>query len=429
MSLTSALYTAVSALQAQSAAISSVSQNIANASTTAYKTTGVSFQDLVTGTGNATTGNVSGGVLYSTYQNMSAQGTIQATDSNTDLAINGDGFFVVTNSDTSSTAPDYTYSRNGSFTTDANGYLVNSEGYYLMGQATDASGNVTSGSASSLNSLTQVNTNIVSGMAQATANVTMAANLPADAAVGDTFNTSFEIYDSLGVSSTVNQTWTKTGANEWSLAMADPVLTSDNTTTSGTISPASATLTFNGDGSLASTDPATLDVTVSGFSTGASDDTFKLNLGTAGSTTGLTQYASNSSDPQIDISSINQDGLKYGQLTNVTVGKDGIVTANFDNGLSRAIYQIPIATFANANGLTHVNGSIYDENEAAGNVTLHDPGEGSAGSITASALEASTVDTSSEFSRMIVAQQAYSSAAQVVTTAKDMYDTLISMVR
>jgi len=428
MSLTSALYTAVSALQAQSAAISSVSQNIANASTTAYKTTGVSFQDLVTGSGNATTGNVSGGVLYSTYQNMSAQGTIQATDSPTDLALNGDGFFVVTNSASSSTAPDYTYSRNGSFTTDASGYLVNSEGYYLMGEPTDASGNVT-GSANSLDSLTQINTNVVSGMAQATANVTMAANLPADAAVGASFNTSYEVYDSLGVSSTVNQTWTKTGANEWSLSMADPVLTSDNTTTSGTISPSTATITFNGDGSLASTDPANLAVTISGFSTGATDDTFNLNLGTAGGTTGLTQYASNSTDPQISIGSINQDGIKYGQLTNVTVGKDGIVTANFDNGLSRAIYKIPVATFANANGLTHINGSIYDENEAAGTVTLHDAGTGAAGSITASALEQSTTDTSSEFSRMIVAQQAYSSAAQVVTTAKDMYDTLIGMVR
>jgi len=429
MSLTSALYTAVSALQAQSAAISSVSQNIANASTTAYKTNEVSFQDLVTGAGNSTAGNVSGGVIYSTYQDLTSQGTITATDSNTDLAINGNGFFVVTGDTDGGASTNYEYSRNGSFTTDAKGYLVNSEGYYLMGQATDASGKVISTSASALSSLEPVNTNLISGMAQATQNVTMAANLPADAATGATFTTSFETYDSLGVSSTVNQTWTKTGANTWQLDMANPVLTSDGTTTNGTISPSSVTLTFNGDGSLASTDPSPVSVTVSGMSTGASDNTFTLNLGTAGSTTGLTQYASNETTPQIDLSSVNQDGIKYGQLKNVTVGSDGIVTANFDNGLTRPIYQLPIATFANADGLAHVNGSVYDDSEAAGTVTLHDPGSGAAGTITASALEGSKTDTSTEFSKMIVAQQAYSSAAQVVTTAKDMYDTLINMVR
>lgn len=146
MSLNGALNAAVSGLRAQSTAVAAVSENIANASTTAYKTRQVSFQSLVTGAGS----RAGGAVVYETSQDMRAQGQIQATDNSTNISINGNGFFVV--SDQVDNQPSaYTYTRNGSFSTDAQGYLINSEGYYLLGQATDDLGNVISTSSNDLN--------------------------------------------------------------------------------------------------------------------------------------------------------------------------------------------------------------------------------------------------------------------------------------
>lgn len=427
MSLSSALNTAVSALRAQSAALSSVSQNIANSSTTAYKDTGVSFQAMVTGSGTSQT-SVTGGVVYSTYQNMTSQGLIEATDVSTNIAISGDGFFVV--SDATDNLPSgYNYSRNGSFSTDASGYLLNSEGYYLMGWATDADGNVSANNTNDLNSLEPVSVTAVSGSAKATQNVAIEANLPADAAIGDSFTMAFEVFDALGISHTVDQTWTKTAANEWEMSLSDPYLTSDSSVTTGTLTPSTATVTFNGDGSLAGVSPSPLSLSITGFTTGADDSAVAIDLGTVGRTDGLTQYSSNSTTAQIEIFNVDNDGVRYGQLTSIEINDEGLVTALFDNGLRQPIYQIPVATFSNPNGLTHINGTVYDENQYAGNVNLNYPGGGSAGSIVASALEQSTVDTSEEFSRMIIAQQAYSSASQVISTTSDMFDTLISAVR
>jgi len=144
---------------------------------------------------------------------------------------------------------------------------------------------------------------------------------------------------------------------------------------------------------------------------------------------GFTQFSSNSNPPGIEISSIDQDGVRFGRLSGVSIDNDGLITALFDNGVRRPIFQIPIATFSNPEGLTNVRGTIYDENERAGNYNLRLPTEGNSGNIVATSLELSTVDTSEEFNKMIVAQQAYSSAAQVLSTVDDLFETLIGAVR
>ncbi len=425
MSLSSALNTSISALKAQSAAISSVSENIANASTTAYKNSEVTFSSLVAG--NVTSSGYStGGVVYSVGQNITEQGQIATTSSSTNMAINGNGFFVVSAGvDDLSSA--YKYSRNGDFSTDSDGFLVNSEGYYLMGLRTDADGNVISTNSNDLSSLEAIDVNSISGTAQATSKVTTNANLPADAEVGSVFNTSTEIFDALGVSHTIDQTWTKTAANTWTMAMSDPY--TSNVSPTGTLTPSSIDITFNGDGSLASYNPDPPTISITGYTTGADDSSITFDIGTIGGTDGLTQYSSNSTDPDIEISLVENDGVRFGQLSSIDIDDTGLVTAVFDNGLRQAMYQVPLATFQNSNGLTHIAGTIYDESETAGNYSLHTSGEGGAGSIVSSALESSTADTSDEFNKMITSQQAYSSAAQVVTTVKDMFDTLISAVR
>lgn len=431
MSLNGALNAAVSGLRAQSTAVAAVSENIANASTTAYKTRQVSFQSLVTGAGS----RAGGAVVYESSQDMRAQGQIQATDNSTNISINGNGFFVV--SDQVDNQPSaYTYTRNGSFSTDAQGYLINSEGYYLLGQATDDLGNVISTSSNDLNSLVPVDVNSISGTAQATAEVRFDMNLPADASIGDTFNNSIEIFDALGVSHQISITWAKTAANAWTATFTDPIQTG-TATTSGVIDTDPATagaqktinVTFNGNGSVATFTPAVPSFDITGFTTGANNSSVALDWGTVGGTDGLTQFSSNTTNPGLEIYLIDQDGVRFGQLSEINIDEKGLVTASFENGVRLPVYQIPIATFPNPNGLKHVEGTVYDENEAAGNYNLRLPGQGNAGNIISSALEQSTTDTSEEFNKMIVAQQAYSSAAQVVSTVSEMFTDLIGAVR
>jgi flagellar hook protein FlgE len=426
MSLSAALSTAVSGLTAQSRALSAISENIANSSTTAYKTTDVYFQSLVSG-GAGSSASTSA-VTAKSNQAMTVQGTVASTSVSTNIAIQGDGFFVVTSDPTAAASQDM-YTRNGSFETNAKGYLVNTEGNYLMGFATDADGTILASNTNDLTGLEAINLSSIGGTAKATSTVTMTGNLPADAAVGDTFTTSMQVIDSLGVSHTVGQSWEKISDNSWELTLSDPVLTSDGVTQSGTISTGTYAVTFSAtDGSLASVTPA-IDFTISGFSSGAADSAISLDIGTVGGTDGVTQYASTSSTLGISDVTTEQDGALYGELSGIEIDKDGLVTATFDNGISLAIYQIPIATFTNPSGLTLVSGTTYDENTKAGQVHLNLPGEGGAGDMVASAVEGSTTDIATEFNKMIIAQQAYSAASQMVSTTSDMFDTLMQSVR
>jgi flagellar hook protein FlgE len=426
MSLSSALSTAVSGLTAQSRALAAISENIANASTTAYKTKETDFQALVSGAMSSATSTSS--VRANSFQALSVQGQIASSTVDTNMAIDGSGYFVVAAGPNGTAAQD-TYSRNGSFAPDANGYLVNSEGYYLKGFPTDNNGTVTTANVNDLTSLQTINTASISGTAKATSTISMSAALPADAVVGDAFPASMELYDSLGVTHSIAQTWTKTGDNAWTLTLADPTLASDPTVTSGTVSPASIAVTFNPDGSLGTTNPDPISLSISGFTTGAADSTIALSLGTLGATDGLTQYASTSSTLKIENPTFDQNGANFGQLSGISIDKKGLVTATFDNGLSMPIFQIPIATFSNPNGLTQVSGTVYDENADAGQVHLNLPTDGGAGAVVASALEGSATDVATEFNKMIIAQQAYSAASQVVTTTKGMFDTLMQAVR
>lgn len=419
MSLTGALYSAVSAMNSQSQAISVVSDNIANASTTGYKTVTASFESLLTDSGSSSSYS-SGGVGVSTRYNISSQGLLAASSSDTAIAVQGNGLFVV--SDDSGTIY---YTRNGDFATnDDNGYLsVN--GYYLMGWATDQDGNVIGGETAG--TLTKIDTSTLQSVASATTTETIKANLPADAATGDTFTTTMDVYDSLGTASNVTVTWTKTAENTWTAGFSNPTLASDSTVSTGTAT-GSITITFNEDGTLASTSPSPATVAMT-WTTGAADSTITMSLGTAGAADGLTQYSSDSDTPAVDLTSIDQDGLAYGSLTGISIEDGGNVTATYSNGKTYTIYKVALATFANADGLTTMSGGVYSVSTTSGAATLHESGAGGAGTIYGSELESSTADTTEEFSTMITAQQAYSAAAQVVSTVKDMYDTLISAVR
>ncbi|CCE00045.1 flagellar hook protein FlgE [Bradyrhizobium sp. STM 3809] len=412
MSLSGALSSAISALNAQSSSLAMISDNISNADTTGYKTTSGLFEQLVTASSSSKAYS-SGGVSVSGRSNITQQGLLAATTNATDVAIQGSGFFVATSS--TAAGGETFYTRNGAFTTDNAGYLENN-GYYLEGWRTDASGNVVG------SGLEPVNTKVALTNGGATTKTSLAANLPADAASGDTFSSSMTVYDSLGQSHTLNVTWTKSStANEWTADVA-PATASDGTVTSG-----SYTIDFNSDGSLNTVSSTNLGIT---WNNGAAASSITLNFGTTGGgTDGLTQLSSGSTTPSVSNFSANSDGISFGTLSSIAVGKNGLVEATYSNGQTVPIYKLAVATFADPNGLVAHSNGMYTSTATSGNATLQASGENGAGTIYGSELESSTTDTTGQFSNMISAQQAYSAASQVISAVNKMYDTLISSMR
>lgn len=422
MGLSAAINSAVSALSAQANALATVSNNLANSSTVGYKAAGTSFASLVAG--NVGAASSAGGVSASQQPAVTLQGLLTTSTVGTNIAISGDGMFAVS---AGSDSDELLFTRNGEFTTDSDGYLV-SNGYYLQGWSTNADGTVVGTGTSG--ALTAIDTDSISSVASATTTASLIANLPAEAAVGDTFVSSMEVYDSLGTAASAAMTWTKTAENEWQVSFSDPVLTSDPSQTIGTVDAAASTtvISFNSDGTLASTTPAAAALSINGWTTGASDSAISLDLGSSGTASGLSQYSSGASSLSVAVES-NPDGVAYGSLSGITVGDDGTVYASYSNGTYLSVFKIAVATFNNVNGLSEVNGGLYAQTATSGSATFHLSGEGGAGTILGSRLEASTTDTNLEFSRMMAAQQAYSGAAQAITAANAMFDTLISAVR
>ena len=410
MSISGALATAVSALSAQSSAFSNISNNLANVSTTGYKASTTSFVSLLSS--QSTDASSSGSVAANTSYNNTDQGVLVTSSDDMDLAIEGDGYFSISKDQDGT---DLLYTRAGDFDVNDEGYIVSSSGYYLMGWATDADGTVISDPSST--GLSAINVQEITSSVAATTKMNIVGNLPAEASVGESFITTTEIYDSLGSSNNATITYTKTADNTWSAVV---------TTDTGTVTSGDITLTFNDDGTFASASPTTL--TVTGWDSGAADSSISLNFGSAGDTDGLVQYDSGEDDPTLSMA-VTQDGLPLGNLTDITIADDGSVVASFDNGDEMTIAKIPVATFANANGLTQVTGTIYQANLASGSASFYVAGTSGTGTIAGGMLESSTTDTSTEFSNMMTAQQAYSAAAQIMTAANDMYDTLLSAVR
>jgi len=277
--------------------------------------------------------------------------------------------------------------------------------------------------------------------------------------VGTSFSksTSMTVYDSLGVAETFPVTWTASGDNTWLMTVSSPTNAAGTSSTGSLLDANGATVvgsysyevSFNSNGSLKTISPLkTIDATGATTGTapmssdgtepilsaqwtdGASASSVAVNLGTANATNGLSQFSTTSSTAlAISVKSYSQNGVQYGSLTGVSIDSSGDVIASYDNGQKVAIYKIPVVTFPNENGLSGLSGGVYEQSSTSGNYTLHQAGTDSAGSIEGGALESSTVNTTVEFSNMITAQQAYSSASQVISTDKKMFESLISVVQ
>ncbi len=446
MSINSAMLAGVSGLVANSAALSSISDNIANSNTVGYKRSETDFEDVVTA--SAVRGHYNaGGVLGVTRQLISQQGDFTQTNSSTDLAISGQGLFVVTSkADNLAPTDERDFTRAGSFTPDAQGYLKNTAGYYLQGWVADANGNIAT-DPSDLTKLQSINVSSFGGAAQATTKVSINANLnagqavqtlPAPYAVGDMaagtvkpdYSLQIPVADSQGGQRTVQVNFLKTGSNTWQAEVV-AVPATDVNTTNGLI--ASGTVAFTTDGKLDPTKttlPASLVFGASGSGAalkwadglGISGQSISLDLDQAPG--GLSQASSKSV-----VQSITTNGTMFGNLSGIDIDQDGYVTAEYDNGVTRQIAQVALATFPNPDGLRSSSGDVFKVSLDSGTYNLKTPGSGGAGTLSPSTLESSTVDLSSEFSGLIVTQRAYSASSKIITTADEMLQELIDIKR
>mgnify|MGYP001418849081 CR=1 FL=1 len=437
MSIYTALRAGVSGLTANSSALAVISDNIANVNTVGYKRSGVDFSALVNAQNSNTTYNA-GGVLPLTRQQISLQGSLEQSRSPTDLAISGDGFFIVSpNNQQLSNGGSVLFTRAGSFTIDAQGYMVNAQGLFLQGWPVNSDGSVVS-SPTSLSAIEPINISGVGGLAEQTGNVGINANLNSDQtsyagppayAAGDMatgavtphFESSLEVFDSLGAPRTIAFGFLKTGPNTWqveSYARPNSNITG-GAATGGLL--ATGTLTFNADGTV-QTVTGTIGATFTipwAASTGAASQDIDLDL-----QTGMTQFAKS-----YGVTSVTADGVPPGDLVGLVLEGDGFLTAQFSNGRARALYQIPLATFLNPNGLAPDQGGAFRTTLESGLYNINASNAGGAGRIVSGALEASNVDLAAEFTNLITTQRAYSAASRIITTADQMLEELLMIKR
>lgn len=427
MSLSSILAIGVSGINAQATSLEGISNNIANATTVGFRQTRTDFSALVSeaSTNGGQRHAAGNGVSTTTRSILSDQGQISRTNQATNLAIAGEGFFVVSeNANATTTADDPLFTRAGDFTVNSTGNLVNGSGFFLLGTPIPANGPATVGG---LNSLQPINVNnftgnAFTGSARATSQISIDVNVStlapisaqaalynaqdpnanlAGGAVTPDFRQSLTAFRSDGTSQPLTLSFLRLSDNE----VAVEVFSDDPTTPPL----ATGTLIFNDAGQLDPTQttlPETLVLQ-------NSQTPITLDL------SGVQQTAS-----ETGLINLSSDGAPFGTVTGYDVGADGILKATLSNGLSENLFQISVASFTNANGLTRQADTAFRFDPAAGAISLTVPGADGNGQIEASAIENSTVDIARAFSSLIETQRAYSASARIISTADELYETL-----
>ena len=417
MGLYSILSTGVSGMGAQSNKLSTIADNVANSSTVGYKRATTDFSSLVIDAGSTTT-YTSGDVGTTIKHAVSQQGTLSYTSSPTDLAIQGNGFLLV--SDTNNVQY---LTRAGSFTVDArSGDLVNTGGYTLLGYPVNANGG-TGGVVNGTAGLTPVNVSQMNLRAKPSTSGTFLVNLPtnATAATGDTpgsnqadatytDKSSVVAYDNAGNQVTLDVYLTKTGDHTWEAA----VFNQADAASGGGFRYANAplvsqTLTFDSTGTLTSTPPS-LSVPV------PNGQTLNLDL------TGTTELAADYTPLNVSV-----NGNAPSTVSGVVIDSTGTVYATYTNGSRAAAFRIPLATVPSPDNMMPVTGNAYLPTAQSGSMQVGFPQQAGRGSLVSGALEQSNVDMASELTDMIVAQRDYTANSKVVQTGADLLDILMNL--
>jgi len=433
VSLYSALFAGVSGLAAESSAMASVSDNITNINTVGYKGVDSQFSTMV-GEGRPGAQYSAGGVQANARALISKQGLLQSSASSTDIAIEGQGFFVTRGGLAADSQVSLT--RAGSFAPDKEGYLKNTAGLYLQGWRLDAAGGYTN--TGNPAALEPVRVSDLTGTAAATSRIQMRANFQstttarttayaagdmASGAYASDFSRTMDVFDAQGGAHRVTLSVAKRGANEWVGELyASPA--GDVTAAGGLL--ASGTIKFNADGSLdrAGSSPALFGTVTPTWTNAAGSQPIRLDFGSDDGLDGLTQFGSASS---VINSSVN--GGPLGNVTSVDISDKGVVSALFSDGTRRAVFQLPVATVPNPDGLTRLSGNAFTPSDQSGAFAINAPGSLGAGTMSGFKLEASTVDLAQEFTNMIRFQRAYSASSKIITTVDDMLQEVSNLKR
>lgn len=420
--------TAVSGILAASADLGIIGNNIANSSTAGFKSSKAEFTDLYAASLLGTPGTAIGqGVALNSVTQDFSQGNIEFTNNSLDMAINGSGFFTLSDGGVA------TYSRAGAFQLDRDGFIVNASGLQLQGYPTDDEGNL----VGELGPL-QLSTALVepkgTGEASITANLD-SRDLPAEAwnpdgaggalngfAVppvlpkSDQFNasTSLTVYDGLGNPHVLSIYFAKgAGENTWEA----------RTAIDGVEIGGATAIPFEANGQLGEANkPLLLNISdwqplnANGVANGAAAQAFSVDLSS------FTQFGAS-----FAVSTVQQDGYTTGQLRGLEIDDTGVLFTRYTNGQSRQQGQIAIASFTNPNGLQPVGDTAFVETFSAGSPTITTPGLSGTGLLQSGALEGSNVELTSQLVRMIVAQRNFQANAQMIQTEDAVTQTVINL--
>jgi len=403
---------ALTGLQADTIALNSIGNNLANLNTTAFKGQTTSFEDLfyqnIGTTGSGNTLQVGVGTRVSGTSTDFSQGSLTTTSTDTDMALNGNGFFLVQSGNTQ------LLTRAGDFQLNSAGALVDTSGNSVMGYG------ATSGAVNLNGGLVPLTLPVTTSEgAQATQNLSMTTSLNSSAATGTTFSSEATLYDSLGQSHLATVTYTKSSPTTWGYSIELPTGDATGTPVNNT-----GTLTFNSTGKLVSPTSNVAGVDFPGMADGSSALSFNFNLYDSSGNPLITQTAGAS-----NTSATTQDGFSSGSYQGFSVSGTGVVSATFSNGNSAVVGQVAVALVTNPDGLTSAGANNFSATNASGSVTVGTGSVGGRGTIEGEALEQSNVDISAEFSDLIVAQRAFEANSKTVTTFDTVTQEAIAMIR
>jgi flagellar hook protein FlgE len=405
----------LSGLQASSSALQVIGNNLANLNTDGFKNQTLSFGDIFSqmqGTsGNGDPIQIGSGVQIEGTSSNFTNGSVSSTGTASNMALLGNGYFVVSkNGETS-------FTRDGDFSVNSSGQITTADGDLVMGFP------ATNGTVSTSGVLAPITVNSNGTVpAAATSSFGVDANLDSASTLGTTFNTPITIYDSLGTSQSLNIQFTNTGTNAWSYSVTLPGSATGASAATTTL--ASGTLAFNSSGQMTSPTGTVPAINVTGLTDGAANMSLTWNLDDTSGNPTITQ--------QNTASALNttptQNGFAGGALTGYSVLSDGIVQGQYSNGETLALGQVAVANFSNPQGLSQTGDGNEQATSGSGAAVVGEAGVGGNGSITGGAVEGSNVSLSTEFANMIVAQQSYDANAKVLTTLDQVDQSTIQMV-
>ncbi|MCC6620525.1 MAG: flagellar hook protein FlgE [Deltaproteobacteria bacterium] len=422
MSIFSSLYIGMSGMRSHEGAIGVIGNNIANLNTIGFKASRAVFADMLSQSvlGTAGMSQQGLGAAVAAVQRLVGQGALLGTNVTTDIAINGDGLFIVENP-----TGERLYTRNGQFQVDQEGYLTTVEGFRMQGYPADGTGAI----ATSLGAL---RIGDATAPPQATTSVEMTVNLdagapitgpfdPNDPAGTSSFSTTVTVYDSRGTAHSLEVYFSQTATGQWEWNAVAPLGELDGSTDTTPTIVASGTMTFGTDGTLASSTQT--QTTVTFFGADQQDLVFDFGApGAAGE--GSTSFGSASA-----LSFVEQDGFGPGTLAFIEIEQDGDVMGTFSNGQERVLGQVALARFQAPAELNALGQNLFSETIGSGEPAIGQPGTGGRGALHAGSLEQSNVDLTNEFTQLILAQRGFQAASRTITTADEMLVETVNLKR